>query len=315
MLTHGNLTATVVDLRRLEQRHRPALPAGRPGHVRAAAVPHLRADRRHAARHRQRGRADAAAALRRSTPRWTTSSRSAAPISPACRRCGSRWSTIPASSGATCRSLRVVQLGRRGAAARGRRRGSAELTGQRLGGGWGMTETSPAGTNLLPTARPMPGEIGVPLPGIEMDVVALDDPAPRAAARRGRARCGSAARTSRRATGTGRRRTRAAFVDGWFLTGDIGRMSPDGVFTLVDRKKDMLISGGFNVYPRAIEDAIHEHPDVQRGRGDRRAGPVSRPGGQGVSWSCATARAPLTPGGAAGVPRRQARPPRAAGRA
>ncbi len=40
-------------------------------------------------------------------------------------------------------------------------------------------------------------------------------------------------------------------------------MSADGVFTIVDRKKDMLISGGFNVYPRAIEDAIHEHPDVR----------------------------------------------------
>ena len=53
-----------------------------------------------------------------------------------------------------------------------------------------------------------------------------------------------------------------AFIDGWFMTGDVGRMEPDGRFVLVDRKKDMIISGGFNVYPRAIEDAIHEHPDV-----------------------------------------------------
>jgi long-chain acyl-CoA synthetase len=57
--------------------------------------------------------------------------------------------------------------------------------------------------------------------------------------------------------------TAEAFVDGWFLTGDIGRMAPDGMFTLVDRKKDMIISGGFNVYPRSIEDAIHEHPHVR----------------------------------------------------
>ncbi len=57
--------------------------------------------------------------------------------------------------------------------------------------------------------------------------------------------------------------TASAFIDGWFLTGDVGFMSPDGVFTIVDRKKDMLISGGFNVYPRAVEEAIHEHPDVQ----------------------------------------------------
>ena len=57
--------------------------------------------------------------------------------------------------------------------------------------------------------------------------------------------------------------TEAAFIGDWFLTGDVGRMDADGVFTIVDRKKDMIISGGFNVYPRAIEDAIHEHPDVQ----------------------------------------------------
>ena len=54
----------------------------------------------------------------------------------------------------------------------------------------------------------------------------------------------------------------AAFVDGWFLTGDVARMEADGRFVIVDRKKDMIISGGFNVYPRAIEEAIHEHPDV-----------------------------------------------------
>ena len=57
--------------------------------------------------------------------------------------------------------------------------------------------------------------------------------------------------------------TAAAFVDGWFLTGDIGHMDEDGYFFLVDRKKDMIISGGFNVYPRMIEEAVYEHPDVE----------------------------------------------------
>ena len=136
------------------------------------------------------------------------------------------------------------------------------LTGIRLGGGWGMTETAPAGTNLLPDRLPIPGEIGVPLPGVELEIVALDDP------------------NKRLPQGEiGELRTRGpnvmkgywnrpednakAFIDGWFLTGDIGRMEPDGTFVIVDRKKDMLISGGFNVYPRAIEEAIHEHPDIQ----------------------------------------------------
>ncbi len=136
------------------------------------------------------------------------------------------------------------------------------LTGLRLGGGWGMTETSPAGTNLLPDRDQEPGEIGVPLPGVEMQVVALDDPravlpAGEAGELRVRGPNVTPGYWNRAAENA------AAFVDGWFLTGDVGRMEPDGRFVLVDRKKDMIISGGFNVYPRAIEEAIHEHPDVQ----------------------------------------------------
>lgn len=136
-----------------------------------------------------------------------------------------------------------------------------ELTGLAIGGGWGMTETSPAGTNLVPGRRPAAGEIGVPLPGIDMDVVAVEDAArvlPPGETGELRVRgpnvtAGYWQRADENA---------AAFRDGWFLTGDIGTMSADGVFAIVDRKKDMLISSGFNVYPRAIEDAIHEHPDV-----------------------------------------------------
>ena len=135
------------------------------------------------------------------------------------------------------------------------------LTGLRLGGGWGMTETSPAGTNLMPGRRMAAGEIGVPLPGVELQVVSLDDPRqvlPQGEAGEVRIRGPNVTpgywnRPAENAQ---------AFIDGWFLTGDVGRMEPDGSFVLVDRKKDMIISGGFNVYPRAIEDAIHEHPDV-----------------------------------------------------
>ena len=137
-----------------------------------------------------------------------------------------------------------------------------QLTGLRLAGGWGMTETAPAGTNLLPGRDQQPGEIGVPLPGVEMGVVALDDPRrPLPPNETGEIRI----RGPNVMPGYWNRpeENAAAFADGWFLTGDIGRMDADGVFTLVDRKKDMLISGGYNVYPRAIEDAIHEHPDVR----------------------------------------------------
>src|SRR6202008_4448869 len=56
--------------------------------------------------------------------------------------------------------------------------------------------------------------------------------------------------------------TASAFVDGFLLTGDVGRMDEDGFFYLLDRKKDMIISGGFNIYPQRIENAIYEPPDV-----------------------------------------------------
>jgi long-chain acyl-CoA synthetase len=137
------------------------------------------------------------------------------------------------------------------------------LTGRRIGAGWGMTETSPAGTAPLtaPEAPYRPGSIGVPIPGVEMKVVALDDP-------RRDLPPGETGEIAIRGPnvfkGYWRRpeETASAFVDGCFLTGDVGRMDPDGFFFLTDRKKDMILSGGFNVYPRAIEEAIYEHPDV-----------------------------------------------------
>ena len=135
------------------------------------------------------------------------------------------------------------------------------LTGHRLGGGWGMTETSPAGTNLLSGTATAQGAIGLPLPGIVMQVVALDDPRRLlAAGETGELRIAGPNVTP----GYWKRpeETLQAFADGFFLTGDVGHMAADGQFFLVDRKKDMIISGGFNVYPRLIEDAIYEHPDV-----------------------------------------------------
>ncbi len=136
------------------------------------------------------------------------------------------------------------------------------LTGHRLVGGWGMTETAPAGTNRLGTATSKPGTIGLPLPGIAMDVCALDDPTrtlPPNETGELRIRGPNVTRGywNRPAE------TAAAFVGEWFLTGDIGYMDEDGFFFIVDRKKDMIISGGFNVYPQMIEQAIYEHPAVE----------------------------------------------------
>jgi long-chain acyl-CoA synthetase len=51
-------------------------------------------------------------------------------------------------------------------------------------------------------------------------------------------------------------------VDGWFYSGDIARVDEDGYFFIVDRKKELIIRGGYNVYPREIEEALYEHPAV-----------------------------------------------------
>jgi len=135
------------------------------------------------------------------------------------------------------------------------------LTGQRLAGGWGMTETSPAGTNLLPFGEAKPGSIGMPLPGVELQVVSLDDPHLVLAA----GEVGELRVRGKNVTAgywNKPQENAVAFADGYFLTGDVGYMAADGYFYIVDRKKDMIISGGFNVYPQMIEQAIYEHPDV-----------------------------------------------------
>ncbi len=133
--------------------------------------------------------------------------------------------------------------------------------GMKLRSGWGMTETSPAGTAHPEAGPDKPGSVGVALPGIEMDVVSLDDPTkvlPDGEVGEIRIRGPNVTR------GYWNRpeETAQAFVGDRFLTGDIGYRDDDGYFYLVDRKKDMIISGGFNVYPQMIEQAIYTHPSV-----------------------------------------------------
>jgi len=129
-------------------------------------------------------------------------------------------------------------------------------------GGWGMTEMSPAGINI-PKGRPdKAGTIGLPLPGIYADIVALDDPTRvLAGGETGEIRVFGKNVMSGYLNRP--RETAESFADGGFLTGDIGYMDADGFVFLVDRKKDMIISGGFNLYPQMIEQAIYTHPDVE----------------------------------------------------
>ena len=156
-----------------------------------------------------------------------------------------------------------------------------------------------------------PGSIGLPLPGIVMDIVALDDPRRRLPpGEKGEIRIKGPNVTQ--GYWNAPQETAAAFVDGYFLTGDIGYMDEDGYFYLVDRKKDMILSGGFNVYPRIIEEAIYEHPAVAEvvviGVPDAYRGEAAK---AFVQLKPGAAR--LHPRRAARLPGRQARPARDAG--
>lgn len=125
--------------------------------------------------------------------------------------------------------------------------------------GFGMSETSPVVTfNHLDRPRKA-GSIGTPIQDVEVRL--LDDKGRDA----GAGEIGElAVRGPNVMKGYWNRpaETAAAIPDGWLRTGDLARRDDDGYFYIVDRKKDMIIRGGYNVYPREIEEVLHEHPAV-----------------------------------------------------
>jgi long-chain acyl-CoA synthetase len=125
--------------------------------------------------------------------------------------------------------------------------------------GYGLSETSPVASFNHPNTVRKAGSIGTPIQGVQMAV--LDD--------NGRevpiGEVGEIAITGHNIMKGYWQRpdaTAAAIVDGWFRTGDMGRVDEDGYFYIVARKKDLIIRGGFNVYPREIEEVLYEHPEV-----------------------------------------------------
>ena len=132
------------------------------------------------------------------------------------------------------------------------------ITGKPILQGYGLTETSPILT-VNPLGKIREGSIGIPLPST--DVVCVDETgAPVPVGERGEI----AAKGPQVMAGYWNKPDATAEVmqDGWFLTGDIGVMDADGYFTIVDRKKDMVVVSGFNVYPNEIEDCLATHPGV-----------------------------------------------------
>ena len=127
--------------------------------------------------------------------------------------------------------------------------------------GYGLSETSPVASFNPPTGERKVGSIGVPVEGVEMRVV--DDQGNEVP----RGEVGEIAirgHNVMRGYWNRPEATEEAFFEGgWFRTGDMGRVDEDGYFFIVDRKKEMIIRGGYNVYPREIEEVLYEHPAVR----------------------------------------------------
>ncbi|WP_394840628.1 long-chain fatty acid--CoA ligase [Pendulispora brunnea] len=134
------------------------------------------------------------------------------------------------------------------------------LTGCHVGEGWGMTETSPTGTFSPVGIRQPPGSCGLPVPGMRFEFRDVSDPSkPMPLGERGEI-CVSGPNVTKGYWKGGVVSERTP--DGLFRTGDVGYMDENGFVFIVDRTKDMILCGGFNVYPRIIEEAIYEHPAV-----------------------------------------------------
>jgi len=140
--------------------------------------------------------------------------------------------------------------------------------------GYGLTETAALiATN--PAGREKPGSVGVPIPGAMVRV--LDEEGRSVPAGEAGEICVRSPAVMRgywRAGGRDPELTADAIRDGWLHTGDVGYLDEAGYLFVVDRTKDLIIRGGFNVYPRDVEDALLEHPAVVG------AGVVGRPDGR-----------------------------------
>jgi long-chain acyl-CoA synthetase len=138
-------------------------------------------------------------------------------------------------------------------------RGFEEAFGCKILEGYGLSETSPVACQNRPDRERVPGSIGIPIEGTEMKIVD-DSGAPVPDGEVGEILI----RGPNVMKGYWRRpeATEEAIRDGWLHTGDLGRRDAEGYFYIVDRKKDLIIRGGYNVFPREVEEVLYEHPDV-----------------------------------------------------
>jgi long-chain acyl-CoA synthetase len=126
--------------------------------------------------------------------------------------------------------------------------------------GYGLSETSPVASSNHPGRPRKPGSIGTPLREVEMKVVDEDDEEV------AQGEVGEIViRGHNVMKGYWQRpdATEETMRGGWFHSGDMARIDEDGYFFIVDRKKDLIIRGGYNVYPREVEEVLYEHPKIR----------------------------------------------------
>jgi long-chain acyl-CoA synthetase len=137
-----------------------------------------------------------------------------------------------------------------------------ELTGGKISEGYGLTEASPLAIANPPFGKRKAGSIGIPRPATDAKIVDLETGGKTLPPGKEGELC---LRGPQVMKGYWNRpeETAQTIRDGWLYTGDIARMDEDGYFFLVARKKDMIICGGYNVYPRDVEEVLYQHPKIR----------------------------------------------------
>ena len=127
--------------------------------------------------------------------------------------------------------------------------------------GWGMTETASVGTFTPEGMTPPPGSCGVAVPGVDLRILSLDGEQDLPTGERGEL-CIKGPHMMKGYWKRNDATKESTTLDGYYRTGDVAYMDENGFLFIVDRTKDMIICSGYNVYPRNIEEAIHEHSAV-----------------------------------------------------
>ena len=135
------------------------------------------------------------------------------------------------------------------------------MTGAVIANIYGLTETSPMATATPPKGKQKADTVGLPLPNTDLKIVDVETGTREMPMGEPGEVCFKGPQVMQ---GYYKKpdETAAVLKDGWLFTGDIGVLDEDGFLTIVDRKKDMIIASGYNIYPKEIDEVLYEHPKI-----------------------------------------------------